>query len=95
VLKLPGVRSRVTRSDEEGRPVEYTLEPAVSDPTLAVQRLHRVAAVGEQPAGRPEEPDPLMSGGASGRLDEDLDAEWQDFVEEQVNSRLGESAEDG
>jgi len=89
LLGLPPVRSRTTRSDDTGRPVEVILEPGLSDPSLTVSRLHRVARAGEpaQPLGDAGLHDVLF--GEFGISDEAIEAEFEALVREERAGRNG------
>lgn len=89
ISKSPHVRQRVTRRDDDGRPVEYVVESVVGPLDLAAQRLYKVARGVD---ARPDELD-AMVGTASGRDDRDVEAEFDELVASEVNALLGDGEE--
>lgn len=93
LASLPLVRKTVVREGEDGKPGIYRIEPAVENPTLDAQRLHRIA-VG---VGGKDDLDALggsgarVPGGGYGRPDEEVEEEFEEFVDELVRAREADS----
>jgi hypothetical protein len=73
--RMPLVRTRVTRENEDGRPVEYVKESAVGPLDLAVVRLHRIAKASEPTKVAPTDP---TGEHEHGRSAEDIDREFEE-----------------
>lgn len=76
--KMPLVRSRVSRT-EDGRPVEYVIEPAITSFDLAAQRLHRIATRSEPQKIAPTDPSGEHEYGQS---IEDIEREFEEMMGE-------------
>ena len=74
IERMGFVRRRVVRV-EAGRPVEYTIEPAVGSLDLAAQRLHKIAKASEPTKVAPTDPTGEFEFGRSPEeIDEEFDA---------------------